>query len=83
MKIPTFTRVRAQLDAKDVEETRAIAHLRIHVERVIGVVRNKFKFLHSTLPVRMLLRCEGENLMPLDKIVTVCCALTNMCKSVV
>lgn len=83
MKIPTFTRVRAQLDAKDVEETRAIAHLRIHVERVIGVVRNKFKFLHSTLPVHMLLKCEGENLMPLDKIVTVCCALTNMCKSVV
>lgn len=83
VKIPTFTRGRAQLEAKDVEETRAIVHLRIHVERVIGVVRNKFKFLHSTLPVHMLLKCEGENLMPLDKIVTVCCALTNMCKSVV
>lgn len=83
VKIPTFTRGRAQLEAKDVEETRAIAHLRIHVERVIGVVRNKFKLLHSSVPVHMLLKCEGENLMPLDKIVTVCCALTNMCKSVV
>ncbi|XP_077093987.1 uncharacterized protein LOC143746108 [Siphateles boraxobius] len=83
VKIPTFTRGRAQLEAKDVEETRAIAHLRIHVERVIGVVRNKFKFLHTTVPVHMLVKCEGENLMPLDKIVTVCCALTNMCKSVV
>ena len=82
VKVPTFTRGRVQLDAKDVEETRAIAHLRIHVERVIGVVRNKFKFLHSTVPVNMLIKCEGENLMPLDKIVTVC-ALTNMCKSVV
>jgi len=58
-----------------VEETRAIAHLRIHVERVIGVVQNKFKFLHSTGPVNMLLKCEGENIMVLDKIVTVCCAL--------
>ncbi|XP_065136251.1 uncharacterized protein [Paramisgurnus dabryanus] len=83
VKLPTFTRGRAQLEAKDVEETRAIAHLRIHVERVIGVVRNKFKFLHSTVPVHMLVKCEGENLMPLDKIVTVCSALTNMCKSVV
>ncbi|KAM4591554.1 uncharacterized protein PAE49_017116 [Odontesthes bonariensis] len=83
VKIPTCTRGRAQLEAKDAEETRAIAHLRIHVERVIGVVRNKFRFLHSTVPVHMLLKCEGENLMPLDKIVTVCCALTNMCKSVV
>ena len=46
-------------------------------------VRNKFKFLHSTVPVNMLIKCEGENLMPLDKIVTVCCALTNMCESVV
>ncbi|XP_077077283.1 uncharacterized protein LOC143729772 [Siphateles boraxobius] len=81
VKIPTFTKGRAQLEAKDVAESRAIAHLRIHVERVIGVVRNKFKFLH--LPVHMLVKCEGENLMPLDKIVTVCCALTNMCKSVV
>ncbi|KAK0153154.1 hypothetical protein N1851_005172 [Merluccius polli] len=79
VKVPTFTRGHAQLDAKDVEETRAIAHLRIHVERVIGVVRNKF-ILHSTVPVNMLIKGEGENLMP---IVTVCCALTNMCKSVV
>ena len=83
VKVPTFTRGCSQLDAKDVEETRAIAHLRIHVERVIGVVRNTFKFLHSTVPVNMLIKGEGENLMPLDKIVTVCCALTNMCKSVV
>ena len=37
VKVPTFTRGRAQLDVNDVEETRAIAHLRIHVERVIGV----------------------------------------------
>ena len=38
-KIQAFTKGRAQLDAKDAEETRAIAHLRIHVERVIGLVR--------------------------------------------
>lgn len=79
--MPTFTRGRAQLAVKDVEETRAIAHLRIHMERVIGVVQNKFKFLHST--VNMLLKCEGENIMALDKIVTVCFALANLCKSVV
>lgn len=83
VKVPAFTRGRAQLEAKDVEETRAIAHLRIHVERVIGVVRNKFKFLHSTVPVNMLLKCEGENVTALDKVVTVCSALTNMCKSIV
>ncbi|XP_029981734.1 uncharacterized protein LOC115413135 [Sphaeramia orbicularis] len=73
----------AQLEVKDVEETRAIAHLRNYVKRVIGVVQNKFKFLHSTVPGNMLMTCEGENVTELDKVVTVCFALTNMCKSVV
>ncbi|XP_059358734.1 uncharacterized protein LOC132097125 isoform X2 [Carassius carassius] len=83
VKIPTVSNGHAELEVKDVEEPRAIAHLRIHVERVIAVVHNKFKFLHSTVPVHMLVKCEGENLTSLDKIVTVCCALMNMCKSVV
>ncbi|TDH10114.1 hypothetical protein EPR50_G00071550 [Perca flavescens] len=81
VKVPP--RGRAQLEARDVEEAGATAHLRIHVERMIGVVQNAFKFLRSTVPVNMLLKCEGENVMALDKIVTVCCALTNMCPSVV
>ncbi|KAK7879850.1 hypothetical protein WMY93_033485 [Mugilogobius chulae] len=37
LKIPAFTRGRSQLEAKDVEQTRKLAHVRIHVERVIGV----------------------------------------------
>ncbi len=38
VRTPAFTKGRQQLDTKDVKETRAIAHLRIHVERVIGLV---------------------------------------------
>ncbi|KAK9958526.1 hypothetical protein ABG768_010640, partial [Culter alburnus] len=83
VKIPAYTKGHAQLDAKDVEETRAIAHLRIHVERVIDVVRNKYKMLYSKVPISMVLPCKGEDTTFLDKIVTVCCALTNMCPSVI
>ncbi|XP_077058646.1 uncharacterized protein LOC143711199 [Siphateles boraxobius] len=83
VKIPAFTRGRCQLDAKDVEETRQIAHLRVHVERVIGCVRNKYTILSETIPVSMVLPCEDEDMIFLDKIVSVCCALTNMCPSVV
>ncbi|XP_038138972.1 uncharacterized protein LOC119782193 [Cyprinodon tularosa] len=83
VKMPSFTKGRCQLDAKDVEDSRAIAHLRIHVERVIGCMRNKYKLLHRTIPIRLLLTCEGEEVTLLDKIVFVCCCLVNMCSSVV
>ena len=81
VKIPAFTKSRCQLDAKDVEDTRTIAHLRIHVERVIGSLRNKYTLLHNTIPISLLLPCKDEECTLLDKIV--CCILVNMCPSVV
>lgn len=81
VKMPTSGH--SQLDAKDVEEMRQIAHLRAHVETLIGCVRSKYIILNGTIPVSMVLPCQGEDMTFLDKIVTVCCALTNMCPSVV
>ena len=81
--IPAFTKGKYQMHAKDVEETRKLAHLRIHVERVIGNVVVKYTVLTDTIPINLVLPCEGEQVTFLDKIVTVCCALTNMCPSVV
>ncbi|KAK7893343.1 hypothetical protein WMY93_022495 [Mugilogobius chulae] len=39
-KIPAFTKGKSQLSPLELEATRKIAHLRIHVERVIGLLRN-------------------------------------------
>ncbi|XP_041929456.1 uncharacterized protein LOC121693843 [Alosa sapidissima] len=83
VKIPAFTKGRCQLYARDVESTRKIAHLRIHVERVIGTVRNKYTILSAKVPIHMVLPCKDEDMTFLDKIVSVCCALTNMSPSVV
>ena len=39
LHIPAFTKGKDQLLALEIEETRSIANVRIHVERVIGAVR--------------------------------------------
>ena len=48
--IPAFTKGKRQLDPVDVEKTRGIANVRIHVERVIGLLRKKHTILEGTLP---------------------------------
>ena len=83
LHIPAFTRGKKQLSAKEVEETRKIANVRIHVERVIGLVRRKYVMLQSILSIHLLTTKAGDSVPPIDKIVTVCCALTNLSESVV
>ena len=82
LHIPAFTRGKSQLSAMEVEETRRIANVRIHVERVIGLVRQKYPILRSTIPIHYLATKASED-NPFDRIVRVCCALSNTCDSVV
>ena len=82
VKIPAFTRGKKQLSPLEIEQTRKIAHTRIHVERVIGLVRNKYTILQSTIPIDYL-HCNPDSVPTIDKIATVACALTNLCESVV
>ena len=53
--IPAFTKGKDQLDPVDVEATRGIACLRIHVERVIGLLSGKYTILQGTLPTDFLI----------------------------
>ena len=83
LHIPAFTKGKSQLSALEVEETRFIANVRIHVERVIGLVRQKYTILQSTLPIHFVMKRAGEDIPVIDRIIRVCCALTNVCDSVV
>ncbi|XP_066933572.1 uncharacterized protein [Clytia hemisphaerica] len=47
--IPAFTKGKSQLSMKEVDTSRSISRVRIHVERVIGLLRNKYTYLPSTL----------------------------------
>ncbi|KAK3880932.1 hypothetical protein Pcinc_014582 [Petrolisthes cinctipes] len=81
-EIPAFTRGKKQLSMLETQDTREIASQRIHVERVIGLLRNKYTMLQDTHPLTMLQR-DDSGLTCLDKCVRVACALVNMCPSVV
>lgn len=81
--IPAFTRGKTQLSAWDVETTRRLANVRIHVERVIGLVRSKYTILNGKVPVESLKTKTGEDVTAFDKVVFVAAALVNLCNSVV
>ena len=77
--IPAFTKRKSQLDPVDVEKTRGIANVRIHVERVIGLLRRKYTILEEgTLPTDFLV--SSQNAPPvIDRVIQVCAALVNLC----
>ena len=87
LAIPAFTRGKDQLDPVDVEGTRGIANVRIHVERIIGLLRRKYTILSGILPIDFL-QCDPngsqEAKIPMiDRIITVCAALTNLSNGIV
>ena len=66
-----------------VNTARRLSSLQIHVERVIGMVRQKYTILQSTLPINMIM-CGGDSeVSAVNKMVTVACALCNHCDFVI
>ena len=83
LHIPAFTRGKSQLPALEVEETRKIVNIRIHIEKVIVMVREKYLILHGTMPIDFVIKRAGKDVALIDRIVCACCALTNMCNPIV
>ena len=50
LQIPAFTRGCVQLSPQDLEKTRQLAHVCIHIERVIGAMRQRYSILMSCIP---------------------------------
>ena len=86
MLIPAFTRGKSQLSAKEVEVSRKIASVRIHIERVIGLLKNRYTISQGILPLTLLKSIKDEGVSATfancDKIFTVRAALTNLGDSI-
>ena len=85
--ILSFTKGKKQLSSKEVETSRQIATVRIYVERVIGLIKNRSRIIDGTLPITLLKSlldeaddCEIANI---DKVFTVCAALVDMSDGIV
>ena len=60
---------------QQVQESRRISRVRIHVERVIGRVRKRYRILNGVLPA---------NLLPhIDNIAVICCGFVNFDRGIV
>ena len=82
VKIPPFTKGKKQLEKIDVDWSRELSLVRIHVERVIGVLKQKYTILQGTLPIKLIQDVDNET-STIDKIVTVCGACVNLCPAVI
>lgn len=83
VKTPPFTKGKKQLEKVQVDWSRELSIVRIHVERIIGSLKQKFTILQGTLPISLLKDQTDDQNTTIDKIVRVCCALVNLCPAVV
>jgi len=83
LEIPAFTRGKNQLSQREVEYSKQLSTVRIHVERVIGRLKNKFRILRGPLPITMLKHKCDTNVSNIDKVLHVCASLINLNESVV
>ena len=85
--VPSFTKGHKQLPTKDVELSRRNSAVRIHVERVIGCVKKRFRILKGTLPIKTVHSAKDEacesSFSNIDKIIIVGCFLFNIGPSIV
>ena len=74
LEIPSFTKGKSQLSAGEVDVSRQIANVRIHIERVIGRLR-KFNILNTLIPI--------SQVDLLDDVVVSVAGLVNLCQKIV
>ena len=81
--ISSFTRGKKQLSLEDVERSKQLSQVRIHVERVIGFLKNKFTILKGPIPVNVIKHNTDIDIANIDKLLVICSALVNISDRIV
>ncbi|XP_047221977.1 uncharacterized protein LOC124868593 [Girardinichthys multiradiatus] len=76
--ITAFIKGEKRLSMAEFIETRKIAHLRIHVERVIDCIKQRYSMVGGPVPLDYVQNLDQDGLTVLDKITKVCCSLYNL-----
>ena len=64
--------------------SRELSVVRIHLECVIGILKQKYTILQGVLPINYCDSADEDSIKAIiDKIISVYCALVNLCPSVV
>ena len=77
LAIPPFTKGKPQLSQREVEFSRQLSNIQIHVERAIGRMKN-YKILKTISPIMLIKRDHETELATIDKTVFICAALCNL-----
>ncbi len=78
IKTPPFTRGKKQLEKADIDWSRELSLVRIHVERVIGLLKQKYTIIQGTLPFHFCDTSDNSDVAVIDKIVPpFVCSLTS------
>lgn len=70
-----------QLSLEEVERSKRLSRVHIHVERVIGLLKQKYSIVEGPLQFTLIKHKSDREYATTDKIVTVCAALSNLCDS--
>ena len=67
----------------ELDSTRELTHVCKHVERVIGLLEQKYVFLRGELPINVIMCDSSSEYSMINKILTVCCALCDACDPII
>ena len=60
--IPAFTKNESQLSADDVETSRKLSAVPIHIECIISLLKNRYTILRGIIPIRTVKSIKDESL---------------------